>query len=53
MLTENQLEMLGDKGAALIQASEQDIIADIARRIKKTGRFTETAELQTLHIQSA
>jgi len=53
MLTENQLEMLGDKGAALIQASEQDIIADIARRIKKTGRFTETAELQVMALRRA
>ena len=45
MLTENQLEMLGDQIAALYQALEQDVIADIARRVKKTKRFTETAEL--------
>ena len=24
---------------------EQEVIADIARRIKKTGKYTETAEL--------
>ena len=24
---------------------EQEVIADIARRVKKTGRYTETAEL--------
>lgn len=53
MLTENQLEMLGDKGAALMQAAEQDIIADIARRIKKTGQFTETAELQVMALRRA
>lgn len=29
----------------LYQALEQDVIADIARRIKKTGRYTETAEI--------
>lgn len=29
----------------LYQALEQDIIADIARRIRKTGRYTETAEI--------
>ncbi len=45
MLTENQLEMLGDQIAALYQALEQDVIADIARRVKKAKRFTETAEL--------
>ena len=44
MLTENQLEMLGNQIAALYQALEQDVIADIARRVKKTKRFTETAE---------
>ena len=46
MLPEEVLEQLGDRGAALFQAFEQDLIADIARRIKKTGRYTETAELQ-------
>lgn len=46
MLPEEVLEQLGDRGAALFQAFEQDLIADIVRRIKKTGRYTETAELQ-------
>lgn len=46
MLPEEVLEQLGDRGAALFQAFEQDLIADIARRIRKTGRYTETAELQ-------
>lgn len=45
MLTEEQLEIFGDRMAGLYQAFEQDIIADIARRVKKTGRYTETAEL--------
>lgn len=45
MLTENQLELLGDRIAGLYQELEQDVIADIARRIKNTGRYTETAEL--------
>lgn len=45
MLSENQYEMLGDRIAALYQELERDVIADIARRVKKTGRFTETAEL--------
>lgn len=29
----------------LYQSLEQEVIADIARRIKKTGRYTETAEI--------
>lgn len=53
MLTENQLEMLGDKVAELMQEAEHDIIADIARRIKKTGRFTETAELRVMALRKA
>lgn len=53
MLTEKQLEMFGDRGAAVFQSAEQDIIADIARRVKKTGRFTETAELQAQALHAA
>lgn len=53
MLTEKQLEMFGDRGAAVFQSAEQDIIADIARRVKKTGRFTETAELQAQVLHAA
>lgn len=53
MLTEEQIEMFGDRGAAVFQAAEQDIIADIARRVKKTGRFTETAELQAMALRAA
>lgn len=44
-LTEEQLEILGDRIVPLYQQLEADVIADIARRVKKTGRFTETAEL--------
>lgn len=53
MLTENQYEMLGDRIAALYQALEQDVIADIARRVKRTGRFTETAELMAKAMMQA
>ena len=31
---------------SLFISAEDEVIADIARRVKKTGRFTETAELQ-------
>ena len=30
---------------------EQEVIADIARRVKKTGRYTETAELMAKHMR--
>lgn len=53
MLTDNQIEMLGDQIAGLYQGYEQDVIADIARRVKKTGRFTETAELQAKSLMDA
>lgn len=44
-LSEKQLEILGDRITPLYQQLEQDVIADIARRVKKTGRLTETAEI--------
>lgn len=45
MLTDELIELFGDQISGLYQAYEQDVIADIARRVKKTGRLTETAEL--------
>lgn len=45
-LTDEQIELLADKYIiGLFQELEQDVIADIARRVKKTERYTETAEL--------
>ena len=44
-LTDEQLELLGNQLVPLYQELEQDVIADIARRVKKTERYTETAEL--------
>ncbi|MGN1313764.1 MAG: phage minor capsid protein [Lachnospiraceae bacterium] len=45
-LTPEQIDILVDKYIiGLYQEMEREIIADIARRIKKTGRYTETAEL--------
>ena len=46
MLSDNQLEYIGAEFAALFQQMEQDIIKDVARRVAKTSRWTETAELQ-------
>ena len=39
-LTDEQLELLGNRLVPLYQELEQDVIADIARRVKKTGRYT-------------
>lgn len=40
------MELLSDKYiTGLYQELERNVISDIARRVKKTGRFTETAEL--------
>jgi hypothetical protein len=45
-LTPEQIEALSDKYlVGLFQEMEQDVLADIARRVRKTGRLTETAEL--------
>lgn len=45
-LTEEQIEILADEYIiGLYQSLEQEVIADIARRVQKMGRYTETAEL--------
>lgn len=46
MLTEDQLEKLADQYLVdLYQKLEKDVIQDIARRVSKTQRLTETAEI--------
>lgn len=44
-LTEQQIEMLGDDLVPIYQQLEYSVICDIARRVAKTGRLTETAEI--------
>ena len=44
-LTQEQIELLGERLVPLFQEFEFYAIGDIVRRLKKTGRFTETAEL--------
>lgn len=46
MLTEKQVEIIGNALLPPYQALEKYVIQDVARRLVKTGRFTETAELQ-------
>jgi len=46
-LSSEQIEILADKYIqGLYGNMEQEVIGDIARRVKKTMRYTETAELQ-------
>ena len=45
MLTDEQKDMIGMALAPLYQQLERDVIADCARRLQKTGRLTETAEI--------
>lgn len=51
MLTEEQLEIISDTLAPLFQYLEHEVIADIARRIKKTLTYSRTAELQALSMR--
>lgn len=51
MLTEEQLEIYGGVLVPVFQQLEQDIIADIARRVRKEERWTETAELQAEELR--
>lgn len=46
MLTDEQLDFFGEALTDVFQQLENDIISDIARRVRKTQRWTETAELQ-------
>jgi hypothetical protein len=46
MLSEEQIELLGDKYlVGLYQDLERDVLQGIARRVRKTERLTETAEI--------
>ena len=44
-LTEEQLEVLGERLVPLFRQFERAVINDIARRLRKTERLTETAEI--------
>lgn len=50
-LTEQQLELLGDELVPYFQQLEYHVIADIARRVAKTGRLPETAEIMVESLQ--
>ena len=50
-LTEEQIEHLADKYlVGLYQQMEKDVIQDVARRVRKTDRLTETAEIMARNM---
>lgn len=52
MLSKEQIEILTDKYiTGLYDSLENEVIADIARRVKKMDRYTETAELQAMAMR--
>ena len=51
MLTDEQLEAFGEELVPIFQQLEQDIVNDIARRVRKEERWTETAELQATQLR--
>lgn len=50
-LNDEQLDVLSASIAPLFQYLEQEVITDIARRIKKTMTYTRTAELMAMEMQ--
>ena len=51
MLNNEQLDLIADVIRPLYQSLEQDVINDIARRIKKTLTYTRTAELMVMEME--
>ncbi len=51
MLSDEQLEIISDVLCPLFQYLEEEVIKDIARRIKKTLTYSRTAELQALSMK--
>lgn len=51
-LNQDQIDILADKYIMnLYKNLERDVIGDIVRRVKKSGRWTETAELEVKHLR--
>lgn len=51
MLSDEQLDVLGETLSPLFDYLEQQVITDIARRIGKTMEYTRTAELQAMELK--
>lgn len=52
MLSDAQKEQLSAEMVPVFQELEQDVIKDIARRVRKEKRWTETAELQAKELEA-
>lgn len=50
-LTQEQLEAIGETLVPIFQEFESAVIGDICRRLRKTGRLTETAELMARNLR--
>lgn len=51
-LTQEQIDILADKYiVGLFKDLEREVIGDIARRVKKCERYTETAEIMAKHMK--
>lgn len=50
-LTDEQLEIISETLTPLFQHLEKEVIADVARRIKKTLTYSRTAELQAMSMR--
>ena len=50
-LTEEQMEVFGERLVPIFQKLEQSVIRDIARRVKAAEIWTQTAELQAEHLR--
>lgn len=50
MLSEDQLNIIGGAIVPIFQGLEQDVITDVARRVKKTMSLTRTAELMAMSM---
>lgn len=50
-LTDEQLEIISEAIQPLFQYLEKEVIADIARRIRKTLTYSRTAELQAISMR--
>lgn len=50
-LTPEQIDAIADDYlVGIFQGMEQDVLSDIARRVRKTGRLTETAEIMAQNM---
>ena len=52
MLTDEQIEVMGEALSPLFEYLEQEVINDVCRRLRKTLTYTRTAELTVINMRS-